>query len=290
MPPNHQILCCPLLLLPSIFPRIRVFSNESVFMSGGQSIGASTSASVFPMNTQGWFPLGLTGLISKKSKELSRVFSSTTVQKHQFCSAQPSLWSNSHMHATAAKSLQSCPTLCDPIDGSPPVPVILQARTLEWVAISFSNAWKWKVKMKSQSRVRLLATPWTAAYQAPPSTGFSRQEYWSGVPLPSAYMTTRKTIALIIQTFFSKVMCLLFNTLSRFVIAFFQNKCLLIPCCSHHEIWSAVILEPKKRKSAPVCIFSPSVCHDVIALDAMILSWGWSQFFHPLFHPHQEAL
>ena len=78
--------------------------------------------------------------------------------------------------------------LCDPIDSSPPgspVPGILQARTLEWVAISFSNAWKWKVKVKSLSCVRLLATPWTAAYQAPPSMGFSRQEYWSGVPLPS---------------------------------------------------------------------------------------------------------
>ena len=81
-----------------------------------------------------------------------------------------------------AKSLQSCPTLCDPIDGSPPgspVPGILQARTLEWVAISFSNAWKGKVKVKSLSRARLLATPWTAAHQAPPSMGFSRQEYWS---------------------------------------------------------------------------------------------------------------
>ena len=90
--------------------------------------------------------------------------------------------------AAAAKSLQSCPTLCDPIDGSPsgsPVPGILQARTLEWVAISFSNAWKWQVKVKSLSPVWLLATPWTAAYQAPPSMGFSRQEYWSGVPLPS---------------------------------------------------------------------------------------------------------
>ena len=78
--------------------------------------------------------------------------------------------------------------LCDPIDGSPPgspVPGILQARTLEWIAISFSNAWKWKVKVKSLSRVRLLPTPWTAAYQAPPSMGFSRQEYWSRVPLPS---------------------------------------------------------------------------------------------------------
>ena len=93
-----------------------------------------------------------------------------------------------------AKSLQSCAILCDPIDGSPPgstVPGVLQARTLEWVAISFSNAWKWKVKVKSLSRVRLSATPWTAAFLAPPSMEFSRQEYWSGVPLPSPYRDTK---------------------------------------------------------------------------------------------------
>ena len=90
--------------------------------------------------------------------------------------------------AAAAKLLQSCPTLCDPIDGSPPgslIPGILQARTLEWVAISFSNAWEWKVKGKSLSCFWPSATPWTAAHQAPPSMGFSSQEYWSGVPLPS---------------------------------------------------------------------------------------------------------
>ena len=90
--------------------------------------------------------------------------------------------------AAAAKSLQSCPTLCDPMDCSPPgfsIHGILQARTLEWVAISFPNAWKWKEKVKSLSCVWLLATPWTAAHQAPPSVGFSRQQYWSGVPLPS---------------------------------------------------------------------------------------------------------
>ena len=89
--------------------------------------------------------------------------------------------------AAAAKLLRLCLTLCDPIDGSPPgspVPGILQARTLEWVAISFSNAWKWKVKVKSLSRVQLFPTPLTAAHQAPPSMGFSRQESWSGVPLP----------------------------------------------------------------------------------------------------------
>ena len=91
----------------------------------------------------------------------------------------------------SAKSPQSCLTLCDPIDGSPPgspVPGILQARTLKWVAISFSNAWKWKVKVKSLSHVWFLVTPWTAAHQAPPSMGFSRQEYWSGVPFDIAFI------------------------------------------------------------------------------------------------------
>ena len=98
--------------------------------------------------------------------------------------------------AAAAKLLQSCPTLCDPIDSSLPgssVPGILQARTLEWVAISFSNAWKWKVKVKSFSRVRLFETPWTAAFQAPLSMGFSRQECWSGVPLPSLLPSLART-------------------------------------------------------------------------------------------------
>ena len=89
---------------------------------------------------------------------------------------------------------QSCLTLCDPIDSSPPgssITGILQARTLEWVAISFSSAWKWKVKVKPFSCVRLCAILWMAAYQAPPSMGFSRQEYWSGVPLPSLECNAR---------------------------------------------------------------------------------------------------
>ena len=94
-----------------------------------------------------------------------------------------------------AKSLQSCPTLCDPIDGrlpGSPIPGILQTWTLEWVAISFSNALKWKVKRKSLSRVRLFMTPWAAANQAHPSMGFSRREYWSGVPSPSPPKEARK--------------------------------------------------------------------------------------------------
>ena len=79
------------------------------------------------------------------------------------------------------------------------VPGILQARTLEWVAISFSNAWKWKVKVKLLSRARLFGTPWTAAYQAPPSMGFSRQEYWSGVPVPSPYFIVTLQLCISVQ-------------------------------------------------------------------------------------------
>ena len=97
--------------------------------------------------------------------------------------------------SATAKWLQSCPTLCGPIDGSPPgspVSGILQARTLDWVAISFSNAWKWKVKVRLLSCVRLLATPWTAAHQAPLPVGFSRQECWNGVPLSSQKRKPRK--------------------------------------------------------------------------------------------------
>ena len=135
MPTNHLTFYCPLLLLPSIFPSIRVFSNEKLFASGGQRIGVSASASVLPMNIQDC-PLGLTGWISSRSKELSRVFSSTTIQKHPFFGAQPSLWLISHI----------------------------------------------------------------------------------------SYMTTGKPIALTRQTFVGKVISLLFNKLSRLVIAFFPRS------------------------------------------------------------------
>ena len=97
MPSNRLILCRPLLLLPSIFPSIRVFSMSWLFTSDGQSIGVSASASVLPMNIQNWFPLGLTDLASLQSKGLSRVCTSTTIQKYQFFNIQPSLWSNSHI-------------------------------------------------------------------------------------------------------------------------------------------------------------------------------------------------
>ena len=117
---------------------------------------------------------------------------------------------NHHNAAAAAKSLQSCPTLCDPTDGSPrgsPIPGILQARTLEWVAISFSNAWECKVKVKSLSCVRLLATSWTAAYQAPPSMGFSRQEYWSGLHAETHYIIKLSKVKGRILTAARKVTC-----------------------------------------------------------------------------------
>ena len=122
--------------------------------------------------------------------------------------------------AAPAKSRQSCPTLCDPIDGSPPgspVPGILQARTLEWVANSFCNAWKWKVKVKLLSRVQLLETPWTAAHQAPPSMGFSRQEYGSGVPLPSPELfSLMALITLSPCHFFSPALCYTRLTTERY--------------------------------------------------------------------------
>ena len=127
--------------------------------------------------------------------------------------------------AASAKSLQSCPTLCDPIDSSPlgsSVPGILQARTLEWVAISFSSAWKWKVKVKLLSHVQLLVTPWTVAYQAPPSMGFSRQEYWSGVPLPSLLWYIIQFKSWILVGCFRECICVISEGLSTGILVCIQ--------------------------------------------------------------------
>ena len=180
MPSSHLILCRLLLLRAPIPPSIKVFSNESTLAWGSQSIGVSASASVLPMNTQGWSPLGWTGWISLQSKGLSRVFSNTTVQKHQFFSSQLSSQSNSH-----------------------------------------------------------------------------------------PYMTTGKTIALTRRTFVGKVMSLLLNMLSRLVITFLpRSKHLLI---SWLQSPSAVILEPKKIKSATVSTVSPSIFHEVMGPDAYSL-------------------
>ena len=144
--------------------------------------------------------------------------------------------------------------LCDPIDSSPPgspVPGILQARTLEWVAISFSNAWKWKVKVKLLSHVRLLATPWTAACQAPLSMGFSKQEYWSGVPLPALIKCLIPNpvflcifMFILFWTFWTKIFCL-FSTHSvteqthRFFRSCLQSKWIMefVPKGGNRENW-----------------------------------------------------
>ena len=125
--------------------------------------------------------------------------------------------------AAAAKLLQLCPTLCNPIDGSPPgspIPGILQARTLEWVAISFSNAWKWKVKRNSLSRVRLFTTPWTAAYQASLSMGFSRQEYWTWVPTTHWWcinISNNELMCLCLSFFISKMGVTIVDTIVWFL-------------------------------------------------------------------------
>ena len=149
IPSNRLILCHPFSSCLQFFLASQSFSMSWPFASDGQSIGAS--ASVLPMNIQDLFPLGLTGWISLHSKGLSRVFSNTTVQKHQFFGAKPSLWSNSHICA--------------------------------WLLEKPSRERK---KVKSLSHVRLFVTPWTVAYQAFPSMGFSRQVYWSGLPFPSS--------------------------------------------------------------------------------------------------------
>ena len=210
--------CHPLLLLLSIFPSIRVFSNESVLLitrpkywSFSFNISPSIEYSglisfridrLDLLVVQGTLKSLLqhyswkTSILPRSAfftVQLSHPYMTTgqtiTLTRRTIVDKITSLLFNMlSAAAAAAKSLQSCPTLWDPIDGSPPgspIPGILQARTLEWVTISFSNAWKWKMKVKLLSHVQLLATPWTAAYQAPPSMGFSRQEYWSGVPLPS---------------------------------------------------------------------------------------------------------
>ena len=152
-----------------------------------------------------WFIISLSLLLEVRKRSVPHVSHSVSLMEFEkggddseHCEQSPAscvkhdltfkIKSRNSRAAAAAKALQSCLTLCNPIDGSlpgSPLSGILQARTLEWVAISFSKAWKWKVKGKSLSCVRLFETPWTAAHQAPLSMGFSRQEYWSGLPLSS---------------------------------------------------------------------------------------------------------
>ena len=170
---------------------------------------------------------------------------------------------------SAAKSPQSSPTLYNPIDSSPPgsaVRGILQARTLEWVAISLSNAWKWKVKVKSLSRVQPSVTPWTAAYQTPPSMGFSRQEYWSRVPLPSPSLAT--------VIFFSFVLCI-------------QNARIrtLVPAHLSHAFKTNPHWKKRKETSEFFLVFSPNIWNYLSMSDKEKSSVSsWQLFFHLLCH------
>ena len=193
------------------------------------------------------------------------------------------LYHLSNHAAAAAKSLQSCPTLCNPMDCSLPgysIHGILQARTLEWVAISFSNAWKWKVKVKLLSHVQLLATPWTAAYQAPPSMGFSGQQYWSGAPLPSP--------AVILEPFKRKsntdcpsichkvtgsdAMILVFRMLSLKPMFYSPlsiplSGSLVLPFCHKGGvICISEVISPGKLDSS-LCLIQHSVSHEVPCID-----------------------
>ena len=164
-------------------PWICYFCKKSSFIWGNKGIRKQNFCCIQTLHTPTYFflPLCLCLCISLIVMYDASMLMLIIIRKFQ-------LKTTSFLLAAAAKLLQSCPTLCDPIDGSPPgssIPGILQARILEWVVISFSNALKWKVKVKSLSHVQLFTTPWTVAYKVPPSVGFSRQEYWSGLPFPS---------------------------------------------------------------------------------------------------------
>ena len=156
--------------------------------------------------------------------------------------------------AAAAKLLQSCLTLCDPTDSSPPgssILGILQARTMAWVAISFSNEWKWKLKVKLLSHVRPSATPWTAAFQAPPSMGFSRQEYWSGMPLPSPDMLSRLVI-----TSLPRGKCLLISWLLLLLSHFSRVQLCATPETAAHEAPPSLGFSRQEHWSGLLCLLT----------------------------------
>ena len=194
MPSKHVMLCHPLLLLPSIFPSIRVFSNESAlcirwpkYWSFSFNISASNEHPELSSIRMDWLDLlavqgTYKSLLQNHSSKASILWCSAffTVQH-----SHPYMTTGKTIALTAAKSLQSCPTLCNPRDGSPPGSHPWDSPGKNTGVGCHFLLQCMKVKVKSLSRVRLLATPWTAAHQAPPSMGFSRQEYWSEVPLPS---------------------------------------------------------------------------------------------------------
>ena len=154
-----------------------------------------------------------------------------------------------------------------------PVPGILQARTLEWVAISFSNAWKRKVKVKSLSRFRLLATPWTATYQASPSMGFSRQEYWSGVPLPSPW--DQQPILTLFTKFLKRGPRLSdhFSYPGHFMHIQSSLSHLLTPSLLF-SWFSSAVLPGIHCQLAAICLFNPLLFWMLLTLYWHLLFWG----------------
>ena len=174
-------------------PASRSFLMSQLFVSGDQSIEASVSALVLPMNIQDWFPLGLISLISFQSKGLSRVFFNTTVQKHQFFSAQPSLWSSSHVHPYMSTGETIALTKWTFVSKVMSLFFNMLSRfVMTFLPRSKRLLISWLLLLSHFSRVRLCVTPQTAVYQAPPSLGFSRQEHWSGLPFPSPMHESEK--------------------------------------------------------------------------------------------------
>ena len=174
-------------------------------------------------------------------------------------------------------SPQSCLTLCDPIDSSPPgsaIPGILQARTLVWVAISFSNAWKWKVKVKSLSHAWLFVTPWTAAHQAPPSIGFSRQEYWSRVPLSSP---TPPTVCFLNSLLFAASHHELNYIGPEILLITFLSLCL---CYAKYSSERMLFL-PYIRECIILYIFKKNIFESLLPMNSVFLS-------SPTKHPSDE--
>ena len=285
MPSNHLIFCRPFLLLPSVFPSISLFQWVYLLASGSQSIGASASASVLPVNIQGLFPLRIDGLLLL-FKRLSRVFSSTTVKNYQFFSAQPSLWRRQWQptpvlvpgKSHGRRSVVACsPWGCEGWDTTKRLHFHF---SLSCIGEGNGNPLQCSCRENPRDR----GAWWTAVYGVAQSLtrlkglSSSSSSLLYGPTLTSIH-DNWKTKTLTIQTFVSKLMSLLFNILSRFVIAFLpRDKCILI---SWMQSSSAVILEPKKMKSVTASTFPSSICQKVMGLDAMIIFWTLS--FKPAF-------
>ena len=248
---------------------------SQLFTSAGQNIGVSASTSVLPMNMKDWFSLGWTGWISLKFKGLSRVFSSTTIWKHQFVGAQPSLWSNSQV-ATVVKNP---PTNAGNVRKSGSIPGLEK-----YPGVGNGNPLHYSCLENPMDRGAWQPT----VHRCTKSWTLLKQLSMHACSYP--HMTTKKKHSFDYMHLCHKVMSLRFKTLSRFVRAFLSwSKHLLI---SRLQSLSTVILEPKKRKSVTVSIFFPFICHEVMKLDAIFLFFGcWvlSQLFNSLLSPSSRG-